>query len=152
MLPYDAEKTAQIWKRVQGQPPAVPDLPALLQMITEEWTDAVTDLHLSHHFRGKHSAALRKMSWQEQAHCACLKGIYAMLTGTHPHVHAPSVPRQPIEQLLRHCYNRELQCVNSYQSRMHDSEHGASFARLAAQEQEHCHILLQLLGNMKTKG
>ena len=152
MLPYDAEKTAQIWKRVQSQIPDVPDPSELLQMITEEWTDAVTYLHLSHHFRGKQSDALRKMAWQEQAHCACLKGIYTMLTGYHPQVHAPAVPREPLRQLLRHCYNRELQCVSLYQARIDDPEHGASFARLAAQDQEHCHILLQLLGNMKTKG
>lgn len=152
MLPYDAEKTAQIWKRVHGQTPAVPDPSELLQMIKEEWTDAVTYLHLSHRFRGKQSAVLRQIAWQEQAHYACLKGIYTMLTGAHPHIHAPSVPREPLGHLLRRCYNRELQCVSCYQARIDEPEHGPSFARLAAQDQEHCHILLQILGSLKPKG
>ena len=152
MLPYDAQKTAEIWKRVHGQPPTGPDLSELLLMITQEQTDAATYLHLSRHFRGKDSAALRQMAYQEQSHAACLKGIYTMLTGNRPPLRTPSIPREPLKQLLRRCYNRELQCVSLYQARIDDPEHGHSFARLAAQDQEHCHILLQLLGSMKPKG
>lgn len=152
MLPYDAEKTAEIWKRVHGQPPAGPDLSELLLMIKEEQSDAATFLHLSHRFRGKASAALRQIAYQEQSHAASLKGIYTMLTGSRPNLHAPSAPREPLRQLLRRCYNRKLQRLRLYQTRIDDPEHGPSFARLAAQEQEHCYTLLQLLGNMKTTG
>lgn len=152
MLPYDAEKTAQIWKRVHGQPPAGPDLSELLLMITEEQSDAASFLHLSHRFQGKTSAALRQMAYQEQSHAACLKGIYTMLTGSRPNLHASSVPREPLRQLLLRCYNRQLQRLRLYQARIDDPEHGPSFARLAVQEQEHCHTLLQLMGSLKPNG
>ena len=152
MLPYDAEKTAQIWKRVHGAPPAGPDLSELLLMITEEQSDAASFLHLSRRFQGKTSAALRQMAYQEQSHAACLKGIYTMLTGSRPNPQPHSVPRDPLRQLLLRCYNRQLQRLRLYQTHIDDPEHGPSFARLAAQEQEHCHILLQLLGRFKSKG
>lgn len=151
MLPYDAEKTAQIWKRVQGQPAAVPDSSELLIMIAEEWADAVTYLHLSRHFQGRDSRVLREMAYQEQAHCACLKGIYTMITGDHPHVHVPGVSKGTPQQLLRQCYNRELQCITRYQVWADDPVHGVSFSRMAEQEQSHGHMLLQLIGKQRAK-
>lgn len=151
MLPYDAEKTAEIWKRVQGLPSVEPDVSQLLVMIAQEWADAVTYLHLSRHFRGKDSALLRKMAYEEQAHCTCLKGIYTMITGHHPSVQAPSVSRQPLGQLLRQCCSREQECICRYEDWAKNPEHGASFARLAAEEKEHSHILLQLLGKQRVK-
>ena len=149
MLPYDPEKAAQIWQRVHGQMSAGPDPSDLLPLIAEEWTDAVTYLHLSRHFKGKESAALRRMGEQEQAHAACLKGIYTLLTGQQPKQHIPPAPREHPQTLLRRCYGREMRCLAQYQARTTDPEHGQIFARLAAQEQEHCHILLQLLGSLK---
>lgn len=151
MLPYDPEKAAEIWKRVQSQPPAGPDPSDLLPLIAEEWTDAVTYLHLSRQFKGKEAAALRRLGEQEQAHAACLKGIYTLLTGQHPTLRTPPAPRENPQTLLRRCYGREMRCLAQYQARATDPEHGHVFSRLAAQEQEHCHILLQLLGGLKPK-
>lgn len=149
MLSYDPKKAAEVWQRVKSQASSTPAPVDFKAMIAGEWTDAVTYLHLSRHFRGKESAALRRMAQQEQAHAASLKGISVLRTGHRPSLHTPPAPQQSVRTLLHRCYGRELQCLSQYQAHTADPEYGPIFARLAAQEQEHCHILLQLLGNLK---
>ncbi len=148
MSTYDPKKAAQVWQRVQAQNQAAPDQATLLTLIAQEQEDAATYLHLSRQFEGKEAAALRQIAHQEQSHAACLRGIYALQTGKKPALRTPPAPRENRQTLLRHCYGREMQSLAQYKNRANDPEHGHIFARLAAQEQEHCHILLKLLGNM----
>jgi len=149
MNAIDPQKAARVWQRVQetGQPREQ----GLLAMIAREWTAAATYLRLSRRFQGKESAALRKMYEEEQAHTACLKGIYTLITGTHPTVTAPPPPDQEPETVLRRCYGQKMQCLADYEARVEDKEYGPVFARLASQEKEHCRILLELLGNLKKR-
>ena len=149
MNSYDPKKAAAVWQRVQGQTPAPPDSASLLTLIAQEQEDASTYLHLSRQFTGKESAALRQMAYQEQSHAACLRGIYALLTGKKPALHTPPAPLENRQVLLRRCYGREMQSLTQYKARTDDPQYGHIFTRLAAQEQEHCHILLGILGNLK---
>ena len=144
---YDPKKAAQVWQRVQSQTPTPPDQASLLTLIAQEQEDAAIYLHLSRHFEGKEAAALRQMAQQEQSHAACLRGIYSLLTGTKPALHTTPAPRENRQVLLRRCYGREMQSLTQYQARTNDPQYGHIFARLAAQEQDHCHTLLRLLGN-----
>lgn len=146
---YDPKKAAAVWQRVQGQTPTVPDQSTLLTLIAQEQEDAATYLHLSRQFEGKEASALRQIAHQEQSHAACLRGIYALLTGKKPALHTPPALRENWQVLLRRCYGREMQSLAQYQARTNDPEYGHIFARLAAQEQAHCHTLLQLLGSLK---
>ena len=149
MNTIDPAKAARVWQRVQGT--AQPKEQGLLTMIAQEWTDAATYLQLSRRFQGKDGAALRKMYEEELAHTACLKGIYTLITGTHPTVKATAAGAQDPETTLRRCYGREMQCIAEYESRSNDSEYGSIFARLAAQEREHCRTILELIGNLKKR-
>ena len=148
---YDPQKAAEVWKRVQSpspiSAPVSPDPSDLVTMIADEWMDAVTYLHLSRHFRGKKAELLRRMSHQEQAHAACLKGIYTLITGRQPRIHVPPASRELPKLLLRRCYGREMHALSLYQQRSSDPEYGQVYARLANEEQTHCQILLQLLGS-----
>ena len=149
---YDAEKAAQVWQRVRGSNPSPtpePNTNGLLGLIAEEMTDATTYLHLSRMFQGKQSAILRKMFEEEQAHAACLKGIYTLATGTRPATRALPLSQENPEITLRRCYGREMRCLAEYESRSADSQYGQVFARLAAQEREHCRLILELIGNLK---
>lgn len=149
METIDPVKAARVWQRVQGA--TKPREEGLLAMIAQEWTDAATYLQLSRQFQGKESAALRRLYEEEQAHTACLKGIYTLITGTRPTVKAtPPADRDP-EVILRRCYGREMQCLASYEDRANDKEYGPVFARLADQEREHCRVILELLGNLKKR-
>ncbi len=149
IMSYDPKKAAAVWQRVQAQTQAVPDQATLLTLISQEQEDAVTYLHLSRQFTGKESATLRQIAYQEQSHAACLRGIYSLLTGKKPTLHTPPAPRENRQVLLRRCYGREMQSLSQYKARANDPEHGHIFSRLAAQEQEHCHTLLNILGNLK---
>lgn len=154
----DREKAARVWQRVRGENAAAPaptpqaDITHVLTaLIAEEWTDAATYLHLSRHFQGQHSAALRRMYEQEQAHTACLKGIYTLITGNRPNVRAIQPELSDPETVLRRCYGREMRCLAEYEARSNDPHYGQVFARLAQQEQEHCSKILELLGSLKKK-
>ena len=145
----DNKKAAQVWQRVTGSNHPQHDTRELLDLITEEWADATTYLHLSRHFQGKESGILRKLSEQEQAHTACLKGIYTLITGSAPKVRTIGPPQDPPMQVLRRCYGREMHCLAQYESRTNDPEYGQVFGKLAEQEREHCRLILELIGNLK---
>lgn len=149
---YDSEKAARVWQRVKGSsasPAPEPNTQGLLGLIAEEWTDATTYLHLSRMFQGKQSAMLRRMFEEEQAHAACLKGIYTLTTGTRPVTRTVPPPQEAAELTLRRCYGREMRCLAEYESRCADSQYGQVFARLAAQEREHLKLILELIGSIK---
>lgn len=156
MESIDKEKAARVWQRVTAPANAhaapAPDsrnLQELMSLIAQEWADATTYLHLSRRFQGKESGILRRLSEQEQAHTACLKGIYTLLTGSHPPVRTTPPSQDPPEAILRRCYGQEMHCLAQYEIRQKDPEFGPVFARLAEQEREHCRTILELLGNLK---
>ncbi len=148
MNSYDPKKAAQVWARVQAQTPVIPDSALVMPMIAQERADATMYLHLSRRFQGKQSAALRRMAQQEQSHAAQLKGICALCAEKLPLLRTPPAPKESTAVLLRQCYEREKASSARYRLHAQHSEHGALFARLAAQEEEHCAILLELLGSL----
>ena len=142
---YDPQMAARVWKRVTGEslPPVSPDLQSLIE---EELADAAAYLHLSRFFHSPYDRILRQMHRQEQSHAACLKGIYRMTTGTRCTPRLPKPIREKPLLTLQRCYERELHCVNRYTLNSSDPRFGQSYVRMALQEQEHCRILLELLG------
>lgn len=151
METYDPEKAARVWQRVHASAAIAPDGDSLLALITGEWADAATYLYLSRSRQGREAAALRRLFEEEQSHAACLKGIYTLSTGKKPIIHTVPPAKEPLETALRRCYGREMRSLAEYEARSADPEYGPVFARLAAQEREHCRIVLELLGNLKQK-
>ena len=143
----DPQKAARVWQRVHTENPSPEQ--GLLSLIAQEWADASTYLQLSRRLQGKPATILRTLYEQEQTHLACLKGIYTLITGTHPKVASAPLPQEEIEQTLRRCYGREMQCLAQYEQRSTHPEYGKVFARLAQQEQEHCRLLLEIIRNLK---
>ena len=146
---YDKAKAARVWQRVQG---AAAEDPArgLPGLIAEEWADAAVYLTLSRRVQGQPSAVLKKMSQEEQAHMACLKGIHTLQgTGRLDIPSPPPIDKAPVSTILRRCYGREMRCLAHYESRAADPEYGQVFARMAQQEREHCRQILELLGSLK---
>ena len=151
METIDPIKAKNVWQRVQGSAPPVQREEGLTELIAREMEDANIYLQLARRLPGKHSVILRKMAEQEQAHAACLKGIYTLLTGKRPAVSGvPTNLDDPIK-VLRLCYGREMRCLARYEQRINDPEYGAVFSRLAEQERTHCHMVLELLGSLYTK-
>lgn len=144
MEKIDQALQERVWQRVSGGRDNE-DM-ELLDLIGQEWTDAVTYLALSRKVSGRSSMILRRLYEEEQTHTACLKGIYALVTGQKPVLPPPPQIREPISAALRRCYGREMQCLARYESRSSHPEYGAVFAKLAQQEQAHCKMILELIG------
>lgn len=150
METIDPSQAARVWQRVRGEAPA-PEGADLERLIVQEWEDAAIYLQLSRRCGGKESAALYQLFRQEQAHCACLKGIYTMLTGNPPKLKAVRPMQEPLEVSLRKCYAREMRSLSAYEERTDDPNYGHVFSRMREQEQEHCRVILTLLGGSGRK-
>lgn len=144
----DRQLQQRVWQRVRGTDPLPEDAGQLLELIAGEWVDGIAYLRLANRYRGSEAALLRRMHQQEQAHIACLKGVYRMLTGRQPTVKAPPLPRESRETALRRCYHRELRCMEQYRRWEEHPQFGAVFGRLLEQEQLHCQQLLGLIGRL----
>lgn len=147
METIDPSQAARVWQRVRGESPD-PETADLERLIIQEWEDAAVYLQLSRHCGGKESAALYQLFRQEQNHCACLKGIYTMLTGKKPKLRAVRPAAQTLGEALRKCYARELRALSAYEERAKEPKYGHVFSHMRDQEQEHCRVILTLLGRM----
>lgn len=149
METIDPVQAQRVWQRVRGE--TRPPEEDLERLIIQEWEDAAIYLQLSRRCAGRESAALYQLFRQEQNHCACLKGIYAMLTGNKPKLRPVRPAAEPLEESLRKCYARELRSLTAYEERAKDPGYGHVFAHMRDQEQEHCRVILALLGGLTQK-
>lgn len=120
-------------------------LKGLTLLMEEEQTDAAIYNQLSRILPGEAGRMLHQMSEQEQAHSACLRGLYTLITGKTPPMPNPSVQVGSVDAMLRTCYGREMRCLARYEARSRDPEYGQIFSRLAMQERTHCRNLLQII-------
>ena len=147
MKNIDPKTAARVWERVQA-PASTADAAAIQVLLTEEIQDSLIYARLAKRLPPAQAAIARQMAQQEQTHITCLKGIYAMITGSTPRFSATAPADDPIPIVLRRCYGREMRCLAQYEARGTDPQYGHIFRKLAHQEQEHCQKLLELLGTL----
>lgn len=147
----DPAKAAAVWQRVHNSQPPAQNEQSLIGLIQDELTDSMVYWNLTKQFSGPQHALLRQLHQQKQSHVACLKGIYTLITGSRPVIRASQPAAEPAEVTLRRCYGREMRRLAQYESRMADTEYGKIFSKLAQQEQEHCRLVLELLGSLQDK-
>ena len=153
-MKMDAGQAAEVWRRVRGEQSATRADPIedIQGLILEEWTAAATYLQLSRRMQGKEAAArCQQLFREEQAHVACLRGIYTLVKGVKPASHNVPVEQERVEIALRKCYGRQMRMLMEYEKRSADREYGPVFARLAEQEREHCRMVLELIGSLGQK-
>ena len=146
MKQYDPKTAAKVWDRVQNAAVPAGDAQSILNLIAEEMLDAASYARLAKRLPPPLAAIARQISQQEQSHISCLKGIYTLITGRKAIVPPPTLSDDPPDILLRRCYGREMRCLAHYEARQTDVQYGHIFRKLALQEQEHCHHILELLG------
>ena len=146
---FDAAKATRVWQRVQGNPTSPETTTGLPALIAEELQDAAVYLQLSRRMGSKEAQLLRRLYEEDLSHAACLKGIYNLITGEKSAVRTPPVCQESPELSLRRCYGREMRCLAQYETRSTDPEYGPVFSRMAAQEKEHCSMVLELLGRLQ---
>ena len=147
----DSAQAQRVWQRVRGTAPAETDEKILQDLIAQEWEAAAVYLQLSKRCGGKESAVLYRLFQQEHAHCACLRGIYTMITGERPKLPTGQPGREPLDAALRSCYGREMRFLRTYEERSEDPNFGHVFMHIRDQEQEHCRVLLELIGGLRKK-
>ena len=148
MHSYDPQAAARVWDRVHNAAMPAADAPAILNLIEEELLDAAAYLRLSKKLPPALAQTARQLAQQEQAHAACLKGIYTLITGRKAIVPPPVAADDPPDVALRRCYGREMRCLAQYEARQTDPQYGHVFRSLARQEQSHCHHILEILGTL----
>lgn len=146
---FDAAKATRVWQRVQSPQVPQPEVEGLPALIAGELEDSATYAQLGRRIGGKDGQILRKLAEAEHSHAACLKGIYTLMTAQPIAPKIPPLRQEPADRTLRRCYGREMRCLAQYEARSSDPEYGPVFARLAAQEREHCMAVLELIGRMK---
>ena len=154
MNPYDPQKAARVWQRVQAAPaPEQKDCREdnLKELILNEWASAATYAQLARQLQPKEGAVLQRLSREEHAHGACLRGMYNLKSGEKCPVHMPKLAEEPAEMTLRRCYGLEMRTLKAYEAKCDDPEYGHVFARLAEQEREHCVALLGVIGRLQGK-
>ena len=151
MNPYDPQKAARVWQRVQTQQQESRPEGDLQALMMEKRHTAAIYAQLARQLPGKESPILQRLHREEQSHTACLRGICTLIAGDAPIVPTPPIPKDPPELTLRKCYAREMRSLKEYESRMSDPEYGPVFARLAEQEREHCRAVLELIGGLGKK-
>lgn len=157
---FHPEQVRKIWQRVQSgpayEPAAAPHRQAevstnLGELIHRESLKKGMLLQLSRRFKGKDAIILRKLSQQAQSHQAILRGICTMTEGTPPSLPTPKPFNIPTRVLLQRCYGQTLQSLSEYEQRESEPQFGSTFHKMALQQQEHCRILLALLGSISSK-
>ena len=141
MEQIDANQAARVWQRVRGAAPPAGE-PNLEQLIGQEWEGAALCFQLARRSSGRESMALQQIGRQKQANCACMRGIHTLLTGKK----LAFSPIKPTDSSLRSCYEREVQCMKSYTQRQDDPDYGYVFRAMARRAEEHCRLLLELIG------
>ena len=160
MKQFDQEQVRRIWQRVQSGVAYEPTKTAagkteaewnLRELIVYEMMEKETFLYLAKGLGGKHAAVLRQMAKQAQSNAAILRGMGAMTEGKAPMVRLPKFTALSIGALLRRSYGQTLQLLAEYEKRALDPQFGSVFQKLKEQKQNHCRILLALLGNFSSK-
>lgn len=152
MEEYDALLARRVWQRVQPDAELTAlgtqrqDDTRLLALAAQELDDAAAYAALARRFNGAAAALLRRLSEQERAHAACLRGIYRMLGGSLPEIRGAQPADGVLDAMLRRRYGREAECIDAYERHASDKVYGAVFARLAEQERAHAQAVLELLG------
>ena len=146
---YDAAKATKVWQRVHSCQGATEPLTGLPALIAEELLDASVYQQLARRMGPKDATILRRLSEDDTTHADCLKGIHHLITGEKIIPRTPSISLEAPALILRHCYGREMRCLAQYEARCSDPEYGPVFSRLAAQKQEHCRLVLALLGKLQ---
>lgn len=149
MEKIDPALAQRVWQRVQRTEPAFtgPDAAALTMMTAEALTDADACQKLARTMGGKGGALLR-LARQDRAQAECLKGICRLLTGKTPQIHLPPQKPAPAAATLQRCYTNHLRRLREFERCCADPELGPAFEKLAAEEQDHCRLLLELIGTL----
>ena len=147
MKDFNEEMARRVWQRVQGEAEPVQSLGNLQALLAGEVDAAAVYARLGKAFPEK-AAVFRKLSEDCRKMADCLVGIRFLESGQRSKAKPLPAKTERIDTLLRRCYFRCLQSAEQYGQRKYSREYGSVFAALMEKKQEHCLILLEILGSL----
>lgn len=135
----------RVWSRVQGRETVAQDAASVAALYMAEQISAAGYLYLSKS-AGPAAEKYYQLYRQEQAMAAALRGICVLLTEEKPQTPGFVPQEGQIRSVLRRCYVEELRRGREYAARSNDPEYGMAFAKMERKKQEHCCMVLELIG------
>ncbi len=138
----DESMEKRVWERVRGEAQS----PSLQVLAAAEKANAAVYLRLARPAPGPATAPPRHLLPRPPPPRQLLGGIHLLTTDKALSVRTASPAADSMGVALRKCYAATLKAIAEYERHSQDREYGPAFAQLAAQEREHCIMLLELLG------
>jgi rubrerythrin len=73
-----------------------------------------------------------------------------MITGQRTKLPQVNLETKPMEAALRECYGREMRSMQFYEDQCSQPEYAHVFSHIRDQERQHCRMVLELIGSMRT--
>lgn len=145
MAEYDQQMEQRVWNRIRGEEPK-----SLQALAAAERACAAVYLRLARMSQGNQKAVLRQLFERERQHSRYLNGISLLMADQSLSVRTVPPAADSLAIALRKCYAASLKAAGEYEKRKDDREYGGVFARMAEEEREHCAMILDILGAVRS--
>ena len=121
---------------------------ALPGLMLESMTAAENYSRLSRCFSGWQAEALNRMAREARAQGTCISGICALVMGESPAKQAMLPDTGSLGVRLKKAYARAMRLLTACEGYSKDPEYGPVFQRLTIRQQEHCRMILEIIGSL----
>lgn len=139
---FDESTEKRVWERVRGEAPQQ----SLQALATSEKAAAAVFQRLARMAQGPEKTQLRLLAEESRRHERILRGIHCLTSGKALSIRTAAPAADPAPVALRKCYATALRAARAYADRTGDPEYGPVFGAMAAREQAHCAVILEILG------
>ena len=118
----------------------------LQALMMESLTAAENYTRLSRCFSGRQAEALCRMARESKAQGTCIAGICALVAGEPPKKTTPLPDTGMVTARLKKAYGRAMHLLAACEEYARDPEYGPVFQRLTIRQQDHCRMILEIIG------
>ena len=121
---------------------------ALRLLMLESLTAAENYIRLARCFSGWQAEALNRMCREARAQGTCIGGICALIMDEPPKKQALVPDAGTLAARLKKAYVRAMHLLSACEGYSPDPEYGPVFRRLSIRQQEHCRMILEIIGSL----
>lgn len=139
----------QVWQRVHASREEAPRND-LRQLQREAMELAAVYRSLSSRLTGKQQEQAKRLYAGEKANAAALAGVCVLSRNGGETIKIWHPGNEEPKKVLERCYHRSRRCMAEYLSRSAEGEFGIVFEKMAKREGEHCAVIAEVLGSLKS--
>ena len=121
---------------------------ALAGLMLESLTASDNYRRLSRCFSGWQAETLGRMAREAKAQGACIGGICTLVLGEHPGKQTCPPDTGTLDVRLKKAYARAMHLLSTCEGYGTDPEYGPVFQRLSIRQQDHCRMILEIIGSL----